>query len=61
MNMGSFLSWIYGFVPPEYSNNPFFGMFKQAIGSVYSISATSSSDEEGEQFDFLVVLAPVRD
>ena len=60
MNMGSFLSWMYGFVPPQYSNNPYFGMFKQAIGSVYSISATSSSNDEREQFDFLVVLAPVR-
>ncbi|MEO1373389.1 MAG: DUF3352 domain-containing protein [Cyanobacteria bacterium J06635_10] len=60
MNMGSLLSWMYGFVPPKYSNNPYFGMFKQAIGSVYSISATSSSNDEREQFDFLVVLAPVR-
>ncbi len=60
MNMGSLLSFIYGFVPPQYSNNPYFNMFKQAIGSVYSISATSSSNDEGEQFDFLVVLAPVR-
>ncbi|MEM9927316.1 MAG: DUF3352 domain-containing protein [Cyanobacteria bacterium P01_D01_bin.50] len=60
MNMGSFLSWMYGFVPPKYSNNPYFGMFKQAIGSVYSISATSASNDEREQFDFLVVLAPVR-
>lgn len=60
MNMGSLLSWIYGFVPSQYSNNPYFNMFKQAIGSVYSVSATSSSNVEREQFDFLVVLAPVR-
>ncbi len=60
MNMGSLLSWIYGFVPLEYSNNQYFNLFKQSIGSVYSVSATSSSNVEREQFDFLVVLAPVR-
>ena len=60
MNMGSLLSWIYGFVPQEYSNNQYFNLFKQGIGSVYSVSATSSSNIEREQFDFLVVLAPVR-
>jgi len=60
MNMGSVLSWVYGFVPEQYSNNPFFNMFKQAIGSVYSISATTSSNVDREQSDFLIVLAPVR-
>ncbi|MCJ8281630.1 MAG: DUF3352 domain-containing protein [Rivularia sp. ALOHA_DT_140] len=60
MNMGSLLSWVYGFVPEQYSSNPFFGMFKQAIGSVYSISATSSFTPNREQSDFLIVLAPVR-
>ena len=60
MNMGSLLSWIYGFVPQEYSNNQYFNLFKQGIGSVYSVSATSFSNIEREQFDFLVVLAPVR-
>ncbi|NJL81693.1 MAG: DUF3352 domain-containing protein [Richelia sp. SM2_1_7] len=60
MNMGSLLSWIYGFVPPQYSNNQYFNMFKQAIGSVYSVSATSSSNVEREQLDLLIVLAPVR-
>ena len=60
MNMGSLLSWAYTFVPQQYSNNPYFNIFKQAIGSVYSVSATSSSNLEREQFDFLVVLAPVR-
>ena len=60
MNMGSLLSWVYGFVPQQYSNNPYFNMFKQAIGSVYSISATTSSNVDREQSDFLVVLAPVR-
>ncbi|MBE9211226.1 DUF3352 domain-containing protein [Plectonema cf. radiosum LEGE 06105] len=60
MNMGSLLSWIYGFVPPQYSNNQYFNMFKQAIGSVYSVSATSSFNVEREQLDLLIVLAPVR-
>ena len=60
MNMGSLLSWVYGFVPKQYANNPFFNIFKQAIGSVYSISATSSSQVDREQSDFLIVLAPVR-
>ncbi len=60
MNMGSLLSWVYGFVPQQYSNNPYFNIFKQAIGSVYSISATTSSNVDREQSDFLIVLAPVR-
>lgn len=60
MNMGSLLSWVYGFVPEQYTNNPFFGIFKQAIGSVYSVSATTSFTEETEQSDLLFVLAPVR-
>ncbi|MEO1761712.1 MAG: DUF3352 domain-containing protein [Cyanobacteria bacterium J06629_18] len=60
MNMGSLLSWVYGFVPQQYADNPFFKMFKQAIGSVYSISATTSAKADREQSDFLVVLAPVR-
>ena len=59
MNMGSVLSWAYSFLPSEY-NNPYFQIFKQAIGSVYSISSTSSTMAQREQFDFLVVLAPVR-
>ncbi len=60
MNMGSLLSWVYGFIPSQYSNNPYFNMFKQVIGSVYSISATTSFDVEREQSDLLFVLAPVR-
>jgi Protein of unknown function (DUF3352) len=59
MNMGSFLSWVYGFIPPKY-NNQSLDTFKQAIGSIYSISSTSSSIADRDQFDFLVVLAPVR-
>ncbi|MEA5593080.1 DUF3352 domain-containing protein [Rivularia sp. UHCC 0363] len=60
MNVGSLLSWIYGFVPSQYSNNEYFNMFKQAVGSVYSVSATTSSNVEREQMDLLFVLAPVR-
>lgn len=60
MNMGSLLSWVYGFVPKQYANNPFFNIFKQAIGSVYSISATTAYKVDREQSDFLIVLAPVR-
>lgn len=60
MNMGSLLSWVYGFVPKQYTNNPYFNIFKQAIGSVYSISATTSNKVDKEQSDFLIVLAPVR-
>ncbi|AFZ23992.1 Protein of unknown function (DUF3352) [Cylindrospermum stagnale PCC 7417] len=60
VNMGSSLSWAYGLVPEEYSNNEYFRTFKQIIGSIYSISATSSTTVDREQFDFLVVLAPTR-
>ena len=59
MNMGSVLSWVYGFVPTEF-NSPYFQMFKQGIGSIYSISSSSSTTAEQEQFDTLIVLAPVR-
>lgn len=59
MNMGSFLSWVYGFIPAKY-NNQGLDTFKQAIGSIYSLSSTSSTTADREQFDFLVVLAPVR-
>ncbi len=59
VNMGSLLSWVYGFVPAEF-NSPYFQMFKQGIGSIYSISSSSSTTAEQEQFDTLIVLAPVR-
>lgn len=59
MNMGSFLSWVYGFVPPT-SNDQNFRTFKQIIGTIRSFSATSSTTAEREQFDGLVVLAPAR-
>ncbi len=62
MNMGSLLSWIYSFVPSESNSSysPYVQMFKKSIGSIYSISSTSSITAEQEQFDLLVVLAPVR-
>ncbi len=60
VNMGSSLSWIYGFIPQEYQNNQFVKGFKQGMGSVYSLSATTSKTTEQEQFDMLMVLAPTR-
>jgi hypothetical protein len=60
LNMGSVLSWAYGFVPAQYTKDPNFRIFKQAIGSVYSISSTSTADPEREEIDLLMVLAPVR-
>ncbi|BAZ06307.1 DUF3352 domain-containing protein [Calothrix sp. NIES-3974] len=60
MNMGSLLSWIYGFVPAEFHANQDFRTFKEAIGSVYSLSTTASQIPNGEQFDSLIVLAPNR-
>lgn len=60
MNMGSLLSWVYGFVPAEFHANPDFRTFKEAIGSVYSLSTTASQIPNGEQYDSLIVLAPNR-
>ncbi|NJR16608.1 MAG: DUF3352 domain-containing protein [Calothrix sp. CSU_2_0] len=60
MNMGSSLSWMYGFIPQEYQQNEFVKVAKQAIGSIYSISATASQTEETQQADMLMVLAPTR-
>lgn len=60
VNMGSSLSWIYGFIPQEYQNNQFVKGFKQGMGSIYSLSATTSKTTEQEQFDMLMVLAPTR-
>ncbi len=59
VNMGSLLSWVYGFLPSIF-NNPSFQPWKQTIGSVYSISATTSTKPDREQFDILLVLAPTR-
>jgi Protein of unknown function (DUF3352) len=60
LNMGSVLSWAYAFVPPQYNKDPYFQIFKQAIGSIYSISSTGTADPLREEFDILMVLAPVR-
>jgi len=60
VNMGSLLSWAYGFIPSQYSDNQFFQTFKQMIGSIYSLSATNSTTSDQAQFDFLTVLAPTR-
>ncbi|BAZ52406.1 hypothetical protein NIES4103_50670 [Nostoc sp. NIES-4103] len=59
VNMGSLLSWVYGFMPSVF-NNEYFQPYKQVLGSVYSISATTSTTTEREQFDILLVLAPTR-
>ncbi|WGV28137.1 DUF3352 domain-containing protein [Halotia branconii] len=59
VNMGSLLSWVYGFLPSIF-NDPSFQPWKQTIGSVYSISATTSTRPDREQFDILLVLAPTR-
>lgn len=60
VNMGSSLSWAYAFIPREYNDNQYVRTFKELMGSVYSLSATSSVTDKREQFDFLVVLAPAR-
>ncbi|MEA5569745.1 DUF3352 domain-containing protein [Calothrix sp. UHCC 0171] len=60
VNMGSSLSWIYGLIPQEFQNNEFFNIFKQTIGSIYSVSATTSLTPETQQMDMLMVLAPTR-
>ncbi|PAX51509.1 DUF3352 domain-containing protein [Brunnivagina elsteri] len=60
VNMGSSLSLIYSFIPQVYQQNEFVKVFKEAIGSIYSISATTSQTEETQQADMLMVLAPTR-
>ncbi len=59
MNMGSLMSWVYGFFPSQ-SNDKNYADLKQAIGSVYSISSTTTTKPDQEQLDFLLVLAPNR-
>ncbi|MBE9208064.1 DUF3352 domain-containing protein [Nostoc sp. LEGE 06077] len=59
LNGGSTLSWIYGFLPSFFDDTNF-RPWKPIIGSVYSLSATSSTTSDKEQFDFLMVLAPSR-
>ncbi|MBE9004998.1 DUF3352 domain-containing protein [Fortiea sp. LEGE XX443] len=59
LNGGSTLSWIYGFLP-SYFNSQQFQPWKPIVGSIYSISATTSTTPNKEQFDVLMVLAPNR-
>ncbi|MBD2496500.1 DUF3352 domain-containing protein [Nostoc sp. FACHB-280] len=59
LNGGSTLSWIYGFAPSFFDDKSF-QPWKSIIGSVYSLSATSSTTPDKEQVDFLMVLAPTR-
>ena len=59
LNFGSSLSWAYNLIPAD-SSFPGFSTFKQAIGSIYSISATSSTIGNREQLDSLIILAPAR-
>ncbi|GBE92969.1 DUF3352 domain-containing protein [Nostoc cycadae] len=59
LNGGSTLSWIYGFLPSFFDDQSF-RPWKPIIGSVYSISATSATTSDKEQFDVLMVLAPSR-
>lgn len=59
MNMGSSLSWLYNLSPDSF-NNQYFQIFKQSIGSIYSISATTSTHGNREQSNALIVLAPTR-
>ncbi|KJH70904.1 DUF3352 domain-containing protein [Aliterella atlantica] len=58
INMGSSLSWIYSFLP--HTSDPSIQTFKKVIGTVYSFSSTSNISSKQEQYDGLIVLAPVR-
>lgn len=58
LNMGSFLSLIYNFLPPGIGNDPQSQSFKQVLGAIRSISATNSSSTTQEQVDFFLVLSP---
>jgi hypothetical protein len=59
LNAGSTLSWIYSFLPSVF-NDQSIQPWKPIIGSVYSLSATTATTPDKEQFDFLMVLAPTR-
>ncbi len=58
LNMGSFLSLIYNFLPPFISDDPQAQSFKQVLGTIRSISATNSSSNIQERVDFFFVLSP---
>lgn len=59
VNMGSLMSWVYGLFPLQ-SQDRNFAIYKQAIGSVYSVSATTATKPDQQEFDILLVLAPDR-
>lgn len=58
MNMGSFLSLIYNFLPPGITDDPQSQSFKQVLGTIRSISATNSRSSTQELVDFFWVLSP---
>jgi len=61
LNMGSMMLWIYGFLPSEFINSQDAQVWKQAIGSIYSISGTTTTKPNEQQLDILFVLAPNRE
>ncbi|WP_199246889.1 DUF3352 domain-containing protein [[Phormidium] sp. ETS-05] len=58
LNMGSFLSLIYNFLPPGIGDDPQAHSFKQVLGTIRSISATNSSTDSQDRVDFFFVLSP---
>ncbi|GAB4300276.1 MAG: hypothetical protein Fur0025_39810 [Oscillatoriaceae cyanobacterium] len=58
LNMGSFLSLIYNFLPPGISDDPQAQSFKQVLGTIRSISATNSSTDSQDRVDVFFVLSP---
>jgi Protein of unknown function (DUF3352) len=59
MNTGSTLSWIYGLLPSVF-NTKEFRPFKEVLGSVHSLSASSFTRGDQAQTDILFVMAPNR-
>ncbi|MGB7085426.1 MAG: DUF3352 domain-containing protein [Phormidesmis sp.] len=63
VNAGSSLSRIYGAISDWLEvapDEPFFAMIKSYLGTVYSLSGTTSSTREYWQLDSLINLAPAR-
>jgi len=60
LNMGSMMLWVYGFLPSQYINSKDSQVWKQAIGSIYSISGSCTTKPNEQQLDILFVLAPNR-
>jgi hypothetical protein len=52
--------WVYGFLPSQYINSKDSQVWKQAIGSIYSISGSCTTKPNEQQLDILFVLAPNR-